>query len=331
MSYLVMECHPGYAVVLDEEGHFQKVPNMNYEVGECVTSVVSFRDEKIDRKTKWIGALTSLAACLCLLFWGSWYMMFTPYGMVQIKINPEVEISVSRLGYVINAKGLNADGRCLLDSYNYRRRKVDIVVDDLADRAVALGYLSEGGTIRVGVSSGNDRWKIKQEERLYTELSKHMKDQITIEVGMADKETDGKSENDGEGEGSSNASNERPADNVKDAEQDEASHYHGGKNERDGEDKEEGEDIEDEEDGEDGEDIEDEEDIEDKEDIEDIEDDGGDGDNDEDDNEEDDGGRDKGKGDSGKKKSSNSKDDEDEVDDEEEVDNDNENEDEEDD
>ena len=30
MKYLVMECHPAYAVVLDEEGRFLKVSNLNY-------------------------------------------------------------------------------------------------------------------------------------------------------------------------------------------------------------------------------------------------------------------------------------------------------------
>ena len=30
MKYLVMECHPGYAVVLDEQGVFRKVANLRY-------------------------------------------------------------------------------------------------------------------------------------------------------------------------------------------------------------------------------------------------------------------------------------------------------------
>lgn len=37
MNYLVMECHPGYAVVLDETGRFLKVANMRYEVGQRVS------------------------------------------------------------------------------------------------------------------------------------------------------------------------------------------------------------------------------------------------------------------------------------------------------
>lgn len=39
MKYLVMECHPGYAVVLDENGRFLKVANRRYEVGQTVADV----------------------------------------------------------------------------------------------------------------------------------------------------------------------------------------------------------------------------------------------------------------------------------------------------
>ena len=36
MNYLVMEVHPAYAVVLDEEGRFLKTANLHYQVGDTV-------------------------------------------------------------------------------------------------------------------------------------------------------------------------------------------------------------------------------------------------------------------------------------------------------
>ena len=36
MEYLVMECGLSYAVVLDQEGRFIKVPNLGYEVGQTL-------------------------------------------------------------------------------------------------------------------------------------------------------------------------------------------------------------------------------------------------------------------------------------------------------
>ena len=45
MSYLVMECRPVYAVVLDEQGRFVRVPNLGYEVGQRLDDVVMLEAE----------------------------------------------------------------------------------------------------------------------------------------------------------------------------------------------------------------------------------------------------------------------------------------------
>lgn len=42
MEYLVMECTAAYAVVLDSDGRFLRVPNMGYEVGQTLKNVVIF-------------------------------------------------------------------------------------------------------------------------------------------------------------------------------------------------------------------------------------------------------------------------------------------------
>ncbi len=44
MSYLVMECHPGYAVLLDEEGRFLKAANLRYEIGQTVYDPVLMKE-----------------------------------------------------------------------------------------------------------------------------------------------------------------------------------------------------------------------------------------------------------------------------------------------
>ena len=46
MSYLVMECHPGYAVLLDEAGRFVRAANLRYEVGQTVCNPVLWRSAK---------------------------------------------------------------------------------------------------------------------------------------------------------------------------------------------------------------------------------------------------------------------------------------------
>ena len=47
MSYLIMECAASYAVALDEEGRFVRVPNLGYEVGQEVDDVVIFDEGQL--------------------------------------------------------------------------------------------------------------------------------------------------------------------------------------------------------------------------------------------------------------------------------------------
>ena len=74
MKYLVMETHPAYAVVLDEEGRFLKAANLRYQVGDTVQDIVELRQPRSRAPAAWkpLSGLAGLAACLCLVFFG-WY------------------------------------------------------------------------------------------------------------------------------------------------------------------------------------------------------------------------------------------------------------------
>ena len=69
MNYLVMECHPGYAVLLDEEGRFLKAANLRYETGQTVYDSVLMKEtpERQRHTVRWISSgIAAIAACLSL-------------------------------------------------------------------------------------------------------------------------------------------------------------------------------------------------------------------------------------------------------------------------
>lgn len=192
MKYMVMECHPGYAVVMDNAGRFLKVANLHYEVGQTVTSVLKMtnagtsNDTKDKRLRKMWMSVASLAACLCLVVFGSWTFLMSPYGSVRMQINPDVEMTVNRMDYVISLDGLNDDGDDLIEDYSYRWKKVDVVFDELADRAAEMGYLKEDGTIRITVESKHEKWKTETEERMAIKAEDYMKASATASVDSSD-------------------------------------------------------------------------------------------------------------------------------------------------
>lgn len=186
MTYLVMECHPGYAVVLDQTGRFLKVANLNYQVGETVSFVIECTAEeepitiKSLRRRRLLLSAASLAACFFLAVLGTWHVCLTPYGAVRIQINPDLKLTVNRLDYVISADGLNDDGLRLLDGYQFRGQKLEQASGELADRAMEMGYLKEGGQIFLTLESSHENWIAKTEDRLLTELENHLNDTVSV-------------------------------------------------------------------------------------------------------------------------------------------------------
>lgn len=191
MTYLVMECHPGYAVVLDQTGRFLKVANLNYQVGETVSFVIECTAEeepitiKSLRRRRMLLSAASLAACFFLAVLGTWHVCLTPYGAVRIQINPDLKLTVNRLDYVISADGLNDDGLRLLDGYQFRGQKLEQASGELADRAMEMGYLKEGGQIFLTLESSHENWIAKTEDRLLTELENHLNDTVSVTASEA--------------------------------------------------------------------------------------------------------------------------------------------------
>ena len=81
MSYLVMEVHPAYAVVLDQEGRFLKAANLHYQVGELVEQIVPLRETqgRAGRSPliRPLMGLCGLAACFCAVFFGYYQPNFS--------------------------------------------------------------------------------------------------------------------------------------------------------------------------------------------------------------------------------------------------------------
>lgn len=147
MKYLVMECSLGYAVVLDNEGRFKRIPNLGYEVGQELDyveelsmteklSVIERSPSNRSRVKRWI----AVAACFCILLLGG-TLWRAPAGTVRIKINPDVRMTVNRFDRVVKLEGINEDGKKLIQGYNAYGKDAKTVSDTLADKAVEMGYL----------------------------------------------------------------------------------------------------------------------------------------------------------------------------------------------
>ncbi len=184
MKYLVLECHLSYAVVLDEAGRFIKAANRNYRVGETVTDIVEMNIPQKQRAVPWIKQLSALAACLVLAAAVSLFAAGQmTYASVYMAINPEVRIDVNRWDRVVSVEGVNDDGRQLLVGYEPGRQELDLVMDELVDRAIDQGYLHEGGTVTLTLD-GSEKWVSDHGEVLNAELENYLTQRITVTIDI---------------------------------------------------------------------------------------------------------------------------------------------------
>ena len=185
MKYLVMETHPAYAVVLDEEGRFLKAANLRYQVGDTVGDIVELRQPVKKARAPWrsMAGVAGLAACLCLVFFGYYQPNFIPYGTLRIQINPDVEMTVSRTERVLALEGLNADGEALIDGYDFAGKDREAAAEDLVERAIDLGYLSGGDTVSITVTSDDAGWRAREEAEAAAALEEKYGESIVIHLG----------------------------------------------------------------------------------------------------------------------------------------------------
>lgn len=169
MNYLVLETHPAYVVVLDEQGRFLKAANQNYQVGQQLGQIIPFRQPKpeISWVKKSMASLAGLAACLCLVlggYFGYYQPNFTAYGSLLVEINPQVELTLSQTHRVLDLGAQNEDGQVLIEGYDYQNKDGDTVVEELVTRAMELGFLSNGESVTLTVQGQDADWNRQQED-----------------------------------------------------------------------------------------------------------------------------------------------------------------------
>lgn len=185
MNYLVLETHPAYVVVLDEQGRFLKAANQNYQVGQQLGQIIPFRQPKpeISWVKKSMASLAGLAACLCLVlggYFGYYQPNFTAYGSLLVEINPQVELTLSQTHRVLDLGAQNEDGQVLIEDYDYQNKDGDTVVEELVTRAMELGFLSNGESVTLTVQGQDADWNRQQEDSARSALESRYGDAITI-------------------------------------------------------------------------------------------------------------------------------------------------------
>ena len=186
MKYLVMECHEGYAVLMDEDARFVNAANMHYEVGQTVTDPILLSAETkqkpgrghIIMRAARVGAV---AACLVLAgFTG--YQFFrpdkaAPHSVVFVSDAAEIEMQLDKDGSVVKLTSDSEYGNQIIEKYIESHGRTSDRADtagDLLALQVEGGYISSGDTVDVLIPSDNsntDTYKAEFEHKIASSTS----------------------------------------------------------------------------------------------------------------------------------------------------------------
>ena len=186
MNYLVMECHPGYAILLDEKGRFLKAANLYYEIGQTIQNPVLLKEPSKQKRNiiRLISSSVAAAAACLLLFFGLNYYhdYMEPYSFIYLTINPEVQLDLNRQGIVVDLSGINDDGKELIEGYDGKGKDKLTVADELIDRAIDMGFLAEGGQVSFSIDTPDETLFQEYGTQLRTGVTEHLDGRITVEI-----------------------------------------------------------------------------------------------------------------------------------------------------
>ena len=142
------------------------------------------KNGKKHRLRPWMYSLTAAAACLILLVFSLFQFRVgrTPYASVYLTINPEVRIDVNRKDIVVELEGINPDGQELIENYSYKNKPLYLTMDELADRAIQMGFLHDGGKVSLLLDAEDDQWVTEHSDSLSTQLNNYLSEKVTVTI-----------------------------------------------------------------------------------------------------------------------------------------------------
>lgn len=186
MKYLVMERHESYVIVLDENGRFFKVANMDYAPGQTLTKVVPMEDIKAKRKKR-MGLLALFIALIAVVGIGAWFLLFS--GVIsgggdsrvyRFYMGGDIAVTCDSKNKVTKIEGLDETGKAVSQVDIENKNITDISIE-LLEKAYSMGYLNEDSEIFVAIENeyNDDNPAL---ERAADSLENYAEEKYDIEV-----------------------------------------------------------------------------------------------------------------------------------------------------
>lgn len=102
--------------------------------------------------------ICAACACLCLVVFGWMFRNNQAESYIELDINPSLEIAVNKKNQVLKLEAMNSDAKKVIDNIKWKRKDVDIVVDNILDEMLNEGYFKDAeNMILLSVENKNSK------------------------------------------------------------------------------------------------------------------------------------------------------------------------------
>lgn len=116
-------------------------------------------------------------------FFIGWSQIFQVYGVVDLDVNPSIELNINRQNRVIKANALNLDGTLILSNLILRNVKLENAIDAILGSMTQKGYLTTPeDTILVTVLMNEDNKAQKLENSILIRIDQYFSTQSAPKI-----------------------------------------------------------------------------------------------------------------------------------------------------
>ena len=126
------------------------------QCNEVEGKVIGMNDNTVRKKTGW-RKYAAMAAALILLLGGVgiYRQSSAVDSIIELDVNPSIELSVNKKERVVEAKALNDDAATIMEEMDLKGADLDVAVNALIGSMLKHGYLSElQNSILISVENG---------------------------------------------------------------------------------------------------------------------------------------------------------------------------------
>lgn len=159
MKYIVMECHPAYAILMDEASNIRKAANLHYEVGQTVSDPILMEEAEETSAPKIsviVRRTAAIAACLAVVAAGGYQYYaknLKAESVVTILTEAEFRMGLNQKGEVVYLKSTNDSAAEILENYSAKGKDNRTVANELLEIEKQKGYLSDGDSVEVSIEA----------------------------------------------------------------------------------------------------------------------------------------------------------------------------------